>query len=266
MVNDKGLITVCSCSTYTINNAVSGHFNQQNDALINGFGLTGNKTTIMSLPYIDVNPTGEVKAVVIWLHGLGDTGHGFAPIVPELKLPQNLGIRFVFPHAPMQAVTINNGMQMNAWYDIKSMDMNGRADEAGVIDSSAKIEALIKAEMAKGIGAEKIVLAGFSQGGVIALHLSTRFEHKLAGVMGLSTYMCQPQNLAAQKHSANQQTPFFMAHGQMDDMVPLMAGEQAKSALVDCGYDVKWQDYPMQHNVCAQEVNDISSWLQQVLA
>lgn len=219
----------------------------------------------MSLPYIDVNPDGEVKAVVIWLHGLGDTGHGFAPIVPELKIPAHLGIRFVFPHAPMQAVTINNGMTMNAWYDIKSMDMNDRADEAGVIESAAKVQALMDDEIAKGISSDRIVLAGFSQGGVIALHLATRLSQKLAGVMALSTYMCKPQKLAEQKHSANQQTPFFMAHGRMDDMVPVGAGEQAKTALLDCDYQVQWRDYPMQHNVCAEEVSDISAWLQQIL-
>ncbi|MFT4924797.1 MAG: phospholipase/carboxylesterase [Phenylobacterium sp.] len=219
----------------------------------------------MSLPFIDVNPDGEVKAVVIWLHGLGDTGHGFAPIVPQLKLPQNLGIRFVFPHAPIQPVTINNGVAMNSWYDIKTMDLDGRADEVGVRESAAKVEALVDDEIAKGTPAEKIVLAGFSQGGVIALHLSTRFAHKLAGVMALSTYMCQGQKLVDEKHTANQHTPFFMAHGRMDNVVPMVAGEQAKDTLQQCDYQVLWHDYSMDHNVCAQEVEDISGWLQTVL-
>ncbi len=220
----------------------------------------------MSLPYIDVNPESDVKAVVIWLHGLGDTGHGFAPIVPELRIPAELGVRFVFPHAPIQAVTINNGMEMNAWYDIKSMDLAGRADEAGVIDSAAKVAALIDDEIVKGTPSDKIVLAGFSQGGVIALHLSTRIGHKLAGVMALSTYMCTPEKLSAAKQAANLQTPFLMAHGRMDDVVPMFAGEQAKQTLTDCGYNVQWHDYPMQHNVCGEEVAEISSWLQKVLA
>lgn len=219
----------------------------------------------MSLSYVEVDPAGKVKAVVIWLHGLGDTGHGFSPIVPELKLPEQLGIRFVFPHAPIQPVTINNGMEMNAWYDIKTLDQKGRADEAGVIESAAKIRALMDSEMARGIPADKIVLAGFSQGGVIALHLSARLEHKLAGVMALSTYMCAPQKLADEQQQANLHTPFFMAHGRMDEMVPLFAGEHAKKTLTDAGYQVQWHDYPMTHSVCAEELVDISRWLQQVL-
>lgn len=223
----------------------------------------------MSLPYIDVNPANsnnEVKAVVVWLHGLGDSGHGFAPIVPELRIPPELGIRFVFPHAPVRPVTINNGMAMNAWYDIKSLDMNQRADLEGVNESAAKVQALIDDEIAKGVPSERIVLAGFSQGGVVALHLATRMPHKLAGVMALSCYMCGPENLASEKHNANLTTPFFMAHGRMDDVVPVAAGEMAKKALVEQGFNVSWKDYPMQHNVCAEQVADISRYLQQVLA
>jgi phospholipase/carboxylesterase len=220
----------------------------------------------MSLSYVDANPTGDVKAVVIWLHGLGDSGHGFAPIVPELKLADSLGIRFIFPHAPTRAVTINNGMQMNAWYDLKSLDLDNRADEAGVMESVASVRQLIENEMAKGIPSEKIVMAGFSQGGVIALHLSTRIEHKLAGVMALSTYMCKPETLGDEKHSANQQTPFLMAHGRMDNMVPMAAGEQARTALTDNGFDVQWHDYPMEHSVCGEEVVEVSRWLQSVFS
>lgn len=219
----------------------------------------------MSLSFVEVNPPGEVKAVVIWLHGLGDSGHGFAPIVPELDLPADLGVRFIFPHAPIRPVTINGGMKMNAWYDIKTMDLENRADLEGVLESAELTEALVKAEMAKGITSEKIVLAGFSQGGVIALHLSTRFEHKLAGVMALSTYMCQPDKLASQKNYVNQQTPFLMAHGAQDDMVPMFVGQQARDTLKACGYDVQWHDYPMPHSVCPEEIGEVSRWLVRVL-
>ena len=215
----------------------------------------------MSLEFVEVKPAGEVKAVVIWLHGLGDTGNGFVPIVPELKLDQNLGIHFIFPHAPVQPVTINGGMAMNAWYDIKSMDLENRADEGGVIESAALVEQLIEAQIASGIAADKIILAGFSQGGVIALHLATRITHQLAGVMALSTYMCVPQKLAAQKHNANDKTAIFMAHGSHDEVVPMHAGQNAKQTLESCGYQVSWQDYPMAHNVCIEQINDISRWL-----
>jgi phospholipase/carboxylesterase len=220
----------------------------------------------MSLSFIDVNPNHNVKAVVIWLHGLGDTGHGFAPIVPELKLADSLGVRFVFPHAPVQPVTINNGMKMNSWYDIKSMDLDNRADEVGVRESADLVEALIKDEIAKGIPSQKIVLAGFSQGGVIALHLLGRLEHQLAGVMAMSTYMCAPQKLVDEKVAMNQQTPIIMMHGSQDEMVPMRIGVDAKNTLIDNGYNVKWFDYPMPHSVCPQQINQIGVWLTDILA
>lgn len=220
----------------------------------------------MSLDFVEINPPGEVKALVIWLHGLGDSGHGFAPIVPELKLDPSLGIRFIFPHAPVQPVTINGGMKMSSWYDIKSMDLESRADEAGVIESSALVEQIIEAQMAKGISSDKIILAGFSQGGVITLHLATRFNHQLAGIMALSTYMCAPQKLAEQKHHANDQTAIFMAHGRQDDVVPFQAGQSAKQTLESCGYQVSWQDYPMAHNVCIEQINAIGQWLTERLS
>ena len=217
------------------------------------------------LPYVEVNPKLPAKAVVIWLHGLGDSGNGFAPIVPELRIPDELAIRFVFPHAPVRPVTINNGMQMRAWYDIISMDFNQRADRDGVLESAALVKQLIEAEMAKGIAADKIVLAGFSQGGVIALHLATRFEHKLAGVMSLSSYMAMSDSLASEAHEANKHTPFFIAHGQHDDVVPMFLGHNAYKVLEANGYPASWHEYQMQHNVNAQEVREISAWLQQRL-
>ncbi|MBN7820854.1 alpha/beta hydrolase [Bowmanella yangjiangensis] len=214
-----------------------------------------------TLPYVEVNPTGKADAVVIWLHGLGDSGNGFAPIVPELKLPESLNVRFLFPHAPVRPVTINNGMQMRAWYDIKSLDFENRADIEGVTESMALVRELVEAQMASGIPSERILLAGFSQGGVIAYHLGLRFEHKLAGIMALSTYMCQPEKLAEQRHSANQNTEILVAHGLYDEVVPCALGKAAFSLLESLNYPVKWRDYPMQHNVCLEEIQEISQWL-----
>ena len=218
------------------------------------------------LPYVEVNPTLPPKAAVIWLHGLGDSGNGFAPIVPELKLPESLAIRFIFPHAPTRPVTINNGMSMRAWYDIKSMDFNHRADAQGVKESAALVQDLIEAEIANGIPANKIVLAGFSQGGVIALHLGTRYNKALAGIMSLSSYMCEPEKLSTEAGQANKTTSIFVAHGQHDEVVPIFMGNTAFKTLESNGYPVTWNEYPMQHNVCPQELTDISAWLQQRLA
>lgn len=218
------------------------------------------------LPYVEVNPPSTPDACVIWLHGLGDSGNGFAPIVPELKLPRDHAVRFIFPHAPERPVTINGGMRMRAWYDIKSLNFNSRADVSGVVESAQQVEALIEAEHKKGIPYDRIVLAGFSQGGVIALHLGARFGHKLAGILALSTYMCEPENLAAQSVDVNKQTPIMMAHGEQDEVVPVFLGHTAYKTLVDNGFDASWTTYTMQHNVCLNELNDISAWLTSVLS
>ena len=211
------------------------------------------------LEFVEYPAQSKHKASIIWLHGLGDSGNGFLPIAPELGLPADLGVRFIFPHAPEQPVTINGGMVMRAWYDIKSFDLDKRADETGVRDSSAQVEALIQAELEKGIPADKIILAGFSQGGVIALHLAPRLKQKLAGVMALSTYMCAPQKLAGEAVQA--ELDIFMAHGSQDPVVPMMAGRQAFDTLSTQGYSVSWQDYPMAHQVCAEELTAIRTWL-----
>ena len=218
-----------------------------------------------ALPYVAVNPKSKAKATVIWLHGLGDSGNGFAPIVPEMKLPDELGIRFVFPHAPMRPVTINNGMAMRAWYDISSLDFNNRADNQGVKESSDLVADLIEKEIAQGIPAHKIVLAGFSQGGVIALNLGTRYEKSLAGIMSMSSYMNEPETLNDEAHAANKNTPIFVAHGTDDDVVPIFMGNTAFKVLESNGYKVTWHEYAMQHNVCMQQLNDISTWLQETL-
>ncbi|AGP76559.1 carboxylesterase [Alteromonas mediterranea] len=217
------------------------------------------------LPCVEINPSTAPDACVIWLHGLGDSGHGFAPIVPELKLPDSMAVKFLFPHAPERPITINGGMRMRAWYDIKSLDFESRADLEGVKESAEQVEQLIKAQIESGIKAERIVLAGFSQGGVIALHLAPRFSQKLAGVMALSTYMCEPALLSSEALDVNRETPIMMAHGEQDEVVPVFMGNAAFKTLNECGFKATWQTYTMQHNVCMQELNDISAWLQKLL-
>ena len=214
------------------------------------------------LETVEVNPPGEIRACVIWLHGLGDSGHGFAPIVPELKLPDDKGIRFVFPHAPVRPITINNGYAMHAWYDIRSMELDKRADPEGVRESAEQVAGLIQREIDAGIAADKIVLAGFSQGGVIALHLGSRFPQRLAGILALSTYMSEPERLDGEAHPANRQTPILMCHGRMDEVVPMTYGRQAYNSLEAAGFAVQWHDFMMQHNVCVEEIELISQWLQ----
>ena len=217
------------------------------------------------LPSVEIAAKGEHKATIIWLHGLGDSGNGFAPIAPELKLPDDLGVKFIFPHAPIRPVTINNGMEMRAWYDIKSLDMESRADVEGVIESSSAVQKLIENEIESGIDSKNILLVGFSQGGVIALHLGTRFNKPLAGIIAMSTYMCAPDSLQLQKSEENQNTPVLFAHGQQDEVVPLFLGNAAYQVMLNNGYDVTWKEYVMQHNVCMPEVNDISEFIQGVL-
>lgn len=217
------------------------------------------------LAYVDVKPSVPATAAVIWLHGLGDSGHGFAPIVPELRLPAGHSIRFLFPHAPERPVTINGGMRMRAWYDIKTMDLQNRADETGVRQSAELVSQLIDKVLATGIAPEKIMLAGFSQGGVIALHLLPRLPYKIAGVMALSTYMAVPDQLKTEMNAQNKTTPVLVAHGVADPVVPLQAGQAAYNNLKYAGFNVRWQDYRMEHSVCAQEVDDLSRFIQQQL-
>jgi phospholipase/carboxylesterase len=207
------------------------------------------------------NPTGAV----IWLHGLGADGHDFEPIVPELVRPGERALRFVFPHAPIRPVTLNGGFAMRAWYDIVSLERRGPEDEAGMRASQATVEALIRRENARGIATSRIVLAGFSQGGSVALFAGTRYAEKLAGIMGLSCYLLLAGQLAAERSSANQATPIFLAHGLEDPIVAPLLGEQARTALVAAGYSVEWHSYPMPHSVCPQEVADIAQWLRRLL-
>jgi phospholipase/carboxylesterase len=201
------------------------------------------------------------QAAVIWLHGLGADGHDFEPIVPELGLARP--VRFVFPHAPVRAVTINNGMRMRAWYDILQFG-GGAEDEAGIRESQRLIENLVEVERTKGIQAGKIVLAGFSQGGAIALQTALRHAERLAGVLALSTYLPLAAKLQ-EAGAANRATPIFMAHGSFDDIIPLRRAEQSRDLLKQAGYPVEWRVYPMPHSVSAEEIRDIAQFLGRVL-
>jgi phospholipase/carboxylesterase len=207
-------------------------------------------------------------ASVIWLHGLGADGNDFVPIVNELDLSGAPAIRFVFPHAPVRPVTINNGMRMRAWYDVLFGDLEGtskRVDERGVRESQAQVEALIEREAGRGIATEKIVLAGFSQGGAVTLQTGLRYPRKLAGMMALSTYLPLPESLAQEGSPANKQTPVFMAHGLFDGVIPLVMGAGSMTLITGMGYPVEWHQYPMEHSVCPQEIGDIGAWLRRVL-
>ena len=214
------------------------------------------------LEKIVIEPSSQATACVIWLHGLGDSGAGFAPIVPVLNLPNDHAIRFVFPHAPEQAVTINNGYVMRSWYDIKSMDLHNRADMAGVEASELLVRALIQEQIASGIPANKIILAGFSQGGVLSLFTGLRFEQTLAGIMALSCYLPTADKLPAQLHDANKNTAILQHHGSQDEVVPMSAGKMAYDLLHGQGYQTQWQSYVMPHSVLPEQLADISAWLQ----
>ncbi len=214
-----------------------------------------------SLERITIEPKSSATACVIWLHGLGDSGAGFAPIVPMLGLPSDHGIRFIFPHAPEQAVTINQGYVMRSWYDIKSMDLHNRADMAGVLESEVKVQALIQEQIDIGILPENIVLAGFSQGGVLSLFTGLRFAQPLAGIMALSCYLPSADEMPIACHQANKATPILQHHGERDGVVPISAGKMANDLLVQANYDVTWQSYPMEHSVLPEQLKDIAAWL-----
>jgi phospholipase/carboxylesterase len=204
-------------------------------------------------------------ASVIWMHGLGADGHDFEPIVPELDLPASPGVRFVFPHAPMRPVTINGGWVMRAWYDVRDDGGVRREDAPGVRASGREIEALIARERARGLAADRIVLAGFSQGGAMALHAGLRHPEHLAGIMALSCSLPLAETVAAEASPANRDVPIFMAHGTADTLVPLARGARARDLLGHLGYRVDWREYPMAHAVCPDEIADVSQWLRAVL-
>ena len=215
------------------------------------------------LDAIEIETGKNPQASVIWLHGLGADGNDFAPIVPELDLPP-VAIRFIFPHAPMQPVTINGGMVMRAWYDISDQAIR-REDERGVRASQAEIEKFLAREKSRGVSAGRIVVAGFSQGGAIALQAGLRHAERLAGIMALSTYVPLTDLLPAEMSAMNRGLPVFMAHGSDDPIIPVARAIESRTLLEKLGYPVQWQEYRMPHSVCAEEIADISAWLRKVL-
>ena len=219
------------------------------------------------LPTVEIETGPRPIRAVIWLHGLGADGHDFEPVVGEFDRQRLPPTRFVFPNAPMRPVTINGGYVMPAWYDILSMDFSDRReDEEGVRQSARQIEALLARENARGIDDRHIVLAGFSQGGAIALHTALRHPRRLAGLMALSTYLPLAATLAAEVNAANRDIPVFMAHGQDDPVIPCELGQRSAERLHALGYQVRWHEYPIEHSVSIEEIRDIETWLREVLA
>jgi phospholipase/carboxylesterase len=214
---------------------------------------------------VEISTGPSPSAAVIWLHGLGADGHDFEPVVPQLMWPGAPDIRFVFPHAPVRPVTLNNGMAMRAWYDIVSLTGNRDQDQKGIADSVNDTAALVRRERERGVDADQIVVAGFSQGGAIALQLAVRYPEKLAGLIALSTYMLLDHRLENDRHEANKDLPVFVGHGRSDPMVPFMLGEQLAERMRNLGHPVEWHSYPMLHAVCPEEIADLSAWLRTTL-
>ncbi len=218
----------------------------------------------MNLPEcVEVTTGADPVGSIIWLHGLGADGYDFEPIVPELRLPAGLPLRFVFPHAPVRPVTINGGMAMRAWYDIVSLDAEGRADAAGVRESTALLEGLVAREIERGTDEDRIVIAGFSMGGAIAINTALTTKRKLAGLMALSTYL--PIAAEADRSTSSRDLPVFMGHGTFDPMVLHAWGKATADKLREIGFTIEWHDYPMAHAVCPEEIRDIREWLLKVL-
>jgi len=218
------------------------------------------------LDCIEINPSGEPTAVIIWLHGLGADGHDFEAIVPELHLPESLPIRYVFPHAPVRSITINAGLRMRAWFDI--LGLNFRADSVDMdqfLESGEMLGALIDNELKSGMPSDRILLAGFSQGGAIVLHTGLQYQKQLAGILAMSMHLPAVHNLATELSPANRKVPIMMVHGQMDPVIPVARAIETRQELTRLGYAVRWHEYPIQHTVCADEIRDIRSWLLQIL-
>lgn len=218
------------------------------------------------LEYLEVTTAEKPIYSVIWLHGLGADGHDFEPIVPYLGLPSATAVRFIFPHALMRPVTVNGGAVMRAWYDIIELSASRGQDEAGINHSAEKVRALIEFEISRGIPASKIILAGFSQGGAMALHVGLRYPQKLAGIMALSAYLLFPERLQDEFSEANSQTPVFVGHGTQDPVVPFTLGQAVHSTLQAGKWPVEWHSYPIPHSVSQPEIVDVGSWLQHCLS
>jgi len=217
------------------------------------------------LEAITIETGANPDASVIWMHGLGDDGKGWSEVVPALNLPQSLAVRFIFPHAPVIAVTINNGMRMRAWYDIRQANLSERADLEGVLASQAHVDALIAREVSRGIAARRVILAGFSQGGAIALYAGVRYAERLGGVIGLSTYLVGFDRVAAEASAANRDVPIFMAHGTLDGVVQLAWAERSRDALRAGGWDVEWHTYPIEHSAVIDEIVVAGKFIVKVL-
>jgi phospholipase/carboxylesterase len=218
----------------------------------------------MALETIEVETAPQPDAAIIWLHGLGADGHDFEPVVPEIVHRGERAWRFVFPNAPVRPVTINSGMSMRAWYDILGFDRNTVEDRAGFLSTDARVRELIATEGARGIAADRIVLAGFSQGGAVALYSGLRYPQRLAGLMALSCYLPLADRLAAERAPANAGLPIFMAHGLSDPVLPLAMGLKSRDLLKGQGYVAEWHQYPMPHAVCEEEIGDIRDFLMRV--
>lgn len=218
------------------------------------------------LPAVIVDTASNPDASVIWMHGLGDTGHGWSGVVSELGLPASLAVRFLFPHAPSMPVTINQGYVMPAWYDVRSANFGSRADVDGVRASRDRIEAMIAAERARGVAASRIVLAGFSQGGAIAIYTALRHRERLAGIVALSTYLVDAASLATEASPANRGLPIVMAHGTRDPVIPIALAEASRDALVSAGWQVEWHAYTMEHSAVLEEIRVVGAFLARVLA
>lgn len=221
----------------------------------------------MQISLLDAVTVGAENAQysVIWLHGLGADGHDFEPLVPELHFKHKSHTRFIFPHAPVRPVTLNMGYAMPSWFDIFAIDAKARQDEAGIRDAAASISALIERERQRGVSSEHIVLAGFSQGGALALYLGTRYPHPLGGILALSTYLPLDESLSNEASEENSAIPIFMAHGDFDPVVPLSLAQLSRERLEQAGYRIQWQTYAMGHSVIPAEIEDISRWYDSVL-
>lgn len=220
---------------------------------------------MIQLQTIELLPKFKQLYSVLWMHGLGADGNDFKSIVSELNLPAEHGIGFIFPNAPIQPVTINNGMKMRSWYDILETSFTCQIDEAGIIKSSSAIAKLIQKEMNKGIDSKNILLAGFSQGGVIALHTGLRFNKKLAGILALSTYLPASLKIKSEYTQENQSIPIFMAHGSMDSVIDIHTAKLAFNRLKSLRHSISWHEYHMQHSICADEIKDIAKFIKTVL-
>ena len=213
------------------------------------------------LDAVEINPAQKPQAALVWLHGLGADGHDFESLIPELHLVDELGVRVVLPHAPRRPVTINGGMHMRAWYDVLSPDFGNDEDRRGIDQSEQLLLALIDREMANGIPAERIVLAGFSQGGAMALHTGLRYPRPFAGILALSCYLPMAGSLAGERSEASRAVPIMMAHGEFDPLIPLALAQHSRDRLQQLGYTVAWHTYPMPHAVYPQEIRDLRDWL-----